>query len=222
MALKKIDYARPVYIVEGCRTPFLKARGKPGPFKHAELAIQSSRSLLERMPFEPDLLDEVIYGTVMPGTDEANISRIIALRVGCGDQVPAYTVQRNCASGMQSLDNAALSIADGRSDLILAGGVEAMSRAPVLWNEKLLHWLSDWSSNKTLLSRVKLLPQFRLAFLSPVSALLNGLTDPVVGMSMGETAEKIAYRFNITRELMDQYAAQSPCLKSRARTFREL
>ena len=110
MALKKIDYARPVYIIDGCRTPFLKARGKPGPFKHADLAINASRALLEKMPFEPDAFDEVIFGSAMPGSDEANISRIVALRLGCGDQVPAYTVHRNCASGMQSMDNAALSI----------------------------------------------------------------------------------------------------------------
>ena len=96
MAFKKIDYARPVYIIDGCRTPFLKARGKPGPFKHADLAINASRALLDKMPFEPDAFDEVIFGSAMPGSDEANISRIVALRLGCGDKVPAYTVHRNC------------------------------------------------------------------------------------------------------------------------------
>ncbi len=209
MALKKIDYARPVFIIDGCRTPFLKARGKPGPFKHADLAINASRALLEKMPFPPEALDEVIFGSAMPGSDEANISRIVALRLGCGDKVPAYTVHRNCASGMQSMDNAALSIADGRSDLILAGGIEAMSRAPVLLNDNMVTWLATWWGAKTFSARMKVLTQIRPAYLAPVIALINGLRDPVVGLSMGQTAEKIAYRFNISREMMDQYSVQS-------------
>lgn len=209
MAFKKIDYARPVYLVDGCRTPFLKARGKPGPFKHADLAIHASRALIEKMPFEADAFDEVIFGSTMPGSDEANISRIVALRLGCGDTVPAYTVHRNCASGMQSLDNAALSIADGRSDLILAGGIEAMSRAPLLFHDNMVNWLASWWGAKTFSARMKVLSQIRPGYFAPVIALLNGLRDPVVGLSMGQTAEKIAYRFNITRQMMDEYSVQS-------------
>ncbi|MBC8212494.1 MAG: acetyl-CoA C-acetyltransferase [Gammaproteobacteria bacterium] len=209
MALKKIDYARPVYIIDGCRTPFLKARGKPGPFKHTDLAINASRALLQKMPFEADAFDEVIFGAAMPGSDEANISRIVALRLGCGDKVPAYTVHRNCASGMQSLDNAALSIADGRSDLILAGGIEAMSRAPLLLHDNMVNWLANWWGARSLSAKIKVLWQLRPAYFAPVIALLNGLKDPVVGLSMGQTAEKIAYRFGITREMMDRYAVQS-------------
>ncbi len=120
MAVKNRKYTRPVYLVDGSRTPFLKARGKPGPFKHADLGIYASRPLLQRMPFSPEDFDEVIMGSTMPGPDEANIARIVALRLGCGDKVPAYTVHRNCASGMQALDSAAMSIASGRSDLILS------------------------------------------------------------------------------------------------------
>ena len=112
MAARK-KYAKPVYLVDGARTPFLKARGKPGYFKHADLGISAARSLLLKMPFEPTEFDEVIFGSTMPGPDEANIARIVALRLGCGDHVPAYTVHRNCASGMQALDNAAMSIASG-------------------------------------------------------------------------------------------------------------
>lgn len=209
MAFKKIDYRKPVYIVDGCRTPFLKARGKPGPFKHADLAINASRALLEKMPFEPDAFDEVIFGAAMPGSDEANLSRVVALRLGCGDKIPAYTVHRNCASGMQSLDNAALSIADGRSDLVLAGGIEAMSRAPLLLHDNMVNWLASWWAAKTFGARMKVLSQLRPGFFAPVIALLNGLKDPVVGLSMGQTAENIAYRFNITREMMDSYSVQS-------------
>ena len=115
MANTHKKYAKPVYLVDGSRTPFLKARGKPGPFKHADLGINAARSVLLRMPFAANEIDEVIFGSTMPGPDEANIARIVALRLGCGDQVPAYTVHRNCASGMQALDNAAMSIVSGRS-----------------------------------------------------------------------------------------------------------
>ena len=133
-----------VFVVDGCRTPFIKACGRPGPFSASDLAFAAGRSLLARQPFEPDTLDEVIIGCVIPGPDEANISRIVGLRLGCRLSTPAWTVQRNCASGMQELDSTALNIAVGRSDLVLAGGAEAMSRAPLLLNRYMLNWLSDW------------------------------------------------------------------------------
>jgi len=113
---------REVFIVDGNRTPFLKARGKRNPFAAADLAVLAARSLLLRQPIQPSDIDEVITGCVMPSASEANISRIVALRLGCGDSVPAWTVQRNCASGMQALDNAAHDIASGRAELVLAGG----------------------------------------------------------------------------------------------------
>ncbi len=209
MVAKVKKYSRTVYLIDGSRTPFLKARGKPGPFKHADLGIFASRPVLQRMPFDPDALDEVIFGSTMPGPDEANIARIVALRLGCGDKVPAYTVHRNCASGMQALDSAALSIASGRSDLILAGGIEAMSRAPLLFHDKTVNWLAKWWGSKTVPAKLKTLAAFRPSLLMPVIALLKGLTDPVVGLNMGQTAEQIAHRFGITREMMDQFAVDS-------------
>ncbi len=197
-----------VYVVDGSRTPFLKAKGI-GSFTGSDLAVAAGKDLLNRQPFAPSELDEVIIGSAMPGPDEANIARIIALRLGCGDKVPAFTVMRNCASGMQALDNAALQIANGRSHLVLAGGTDAMSRAPLLFNEKMAGWLAGWFSAKTTGQRLALLPQFRPSYLAPVIALLRGLTDPIVGLNMGQTAEKVAYRFNITREQMDAFANQS-------------
>ncbi len=135
-ALDQSDFARSVYIVDGMRTPWLKVRGSPGNFSASDLAVQTGRYLLARQAFTPDLLDEVVTGCVMPSPDEANISRVIALRLGCGKAVPAYTVQRNCASGMQALDSAALDIACGRYDLVLAGGTEAMSPSPSITSRK--------------------------------------------------------------------------------------
>ena len=222
MAASNKKYAKPVYLVDGSRTPFLKARGKPGAFRHADLGINAARSLLLRMPFEPGEIDEVIFGSTMPGPDEANLSRVVALRLGCGDHVPAYTVQRNCASGMQALDNAAMSIACGRSDLVLAGGIEAMSHAPLLFHPKMVNWLAEWWAAKSVAARLRLITRFSPRFLAPVIALLKGLTDPVVGLNMGQTAEQIAWRFDITREQMDQFAVDSHLKLHRAQEGGEL
>ena len=200
---------RPVYIVDGSRTPFLKAKGKPGPFPAADLAVGCALPLLARQPFEPSDIDEVVVGCVMPGPDEANIARVIALRLGCGKHVPAWTVQRNCASGLQALDCAAMEIALGRAEIVLAGGVESMSYAPVLLNNDMVGWLGAWMSARNIKQRIRALLALRLKFFKPIIGLLRGLTDPVVGLSMGQTAENIAHRFAITREQMDIFAARS-------------
>jgi acetyl-CoA C-acetyltransferase len=200
---------RPVYVVDGSRTPFLKARGKPGSFTAADLAVAAGRPLLARQPFAATDFDEVILGCVMPGPNEANIGRVAALRLGCGEHVPAWTVQRNCASGLQSIDTAAQNIASGRSGLVLAGGVESMSHAPILLNSAMVDWLADWNRARTAGARLKALGRLRPGFLKPVIALLRGLTDPVVGLSMGQTAEILAHRFSIGRESMDSFALRS-------------
>ncbi len=199
----------PVYVVDGARTPFLKARGGPGPFTASDLAVAAGRALLTRQPFAPDALDQVVLGCVMSGPDEANIARVVALRLGCGEKVPAFTVQRNCASGLQALDSAMLEIASGRAELVLAGGVEAMSHAPVLWGPEMVGWLGQWYTARSLRQRLATLGGLRLRYLKPVIGLLRGLTDPVVGLSMGQTAENLAYRFGISREAMDRFALRS-------------
>ena len=200
---------RPVYVVDGSRTPYLKARGKPGPFSAADLAIAAGQPLLARQPFAPSELDEVILGCMMPSSEEANIGRIAALRLGCGDRVPAWTVQRNCASGMQSIDSAAQNIASGRSSLVLAGGVESMSHCPILYNDTMVNWLAALARARTLGAKLKVLAALRPGHLKPIIALLRGLTDPVIGLSMGQTAEILAHRFGISREMMDSFAMRS-------------
>ena len=198
-----------VYIVDGSRSPFLKARGRPGPFQASDLAVQSATPLLMRQPFAAEELDEVIVGCVGPSPDEVNIARVISLRLGCGDKVPAWTVQRNCASGMQAIDSAFSNILLGKSNLVLAGGTEAMSHSPILYNRHMVNWLADMNRSKTTLQKVKTIASLRPKFFAPVIGLLKGLTDPVVGLSMGQTAENLAQKFNITREEMDQYAVDS-------------
>lgn len=199
----------PVYVVDGARTPFLKARNKPGPFAASDLAVAAGRTLLLRQPFSPEDLDEVILGCAGPSADEVNIGRVAALRLGCGLKVPAWTVMRNCASGMQAIDSGIANINSGRVHLVLAGGVDALSRAPLLFSDAMVHWLAHWYAAKSAGQRAAALAQFKLSYLAPVIGLMKGLTDPMVGLLMGQTAENLAYRFGITRRDMDEYSARS-------------
>ena len=199
-----------IYVVDGARTPFLKARNVPGPFSASDLSVAAGRALLSRLPIDPTQIDEVILGCANPSPDEVNIGRYVAMRLGCGDKVTGWTVMRNCASGMQALDSAINNMLAGRSELVLAGGVDALSRAPLLYNEKMVLWFAALASAKTMGQRVGVFAKLSpTAMLSPVIALMKGLTDPKVGLLMGQTAENIAYRFGITRAEMDAYSAES-------------
>lgn len=198
-----------VYLIDGARTPFLKARGRLGPFSGGDLAVQAGRALLKRQPFAAQALDEVIIGAAMPSADEANIGRVVALRLGCGDLVPAWTVMRNCASGLQAIDSAYVNLRAGRGDLILAGGTDAMSHAPLMFGAAMVNWLADWYAAKSLGQRAAVAMRFRPGYLAPVIAILKGLTDPIVKLSMGQTAEIVARRFGIDRQAMDEFAARS-------------
>ncbi len=201
---------KPIYIVDGARTPFLKSRNRPGPFSASDLATAAGRSLLLRQKFAPEDLDEVILGCAAPSVDEVNIGRVAALRMGCGEKVPGWTVMRNCASGMQSLDSAIANMLSGRSNLVLAGGVDALSRTPLIYPDAMVLWFSGLAAAKgpgQRLARFARLP-LRSLF-APVIGIMRGLTDPYVGLLMGQTAENVAYRFGITRGEMDAYAARS-------------
>lgn len=199
-----------IYVVDGARTPFLKAQKGPGPFAASDLATQAGRALLLRQPFLPGDLDEVILGCAAPSPDETNIGRMVALRLGCGEKVPGWTVMRNCASGMQALDSAIANIQGGRSELVLAGGVDALSRAPLLYTDAMVRWFAGMMAMKSAGQKLghflKLKPA---ALLNPVIGLMKGLTDPVVGLLMGQTAENLAWKFGINRQQMDEFAVRS-------------
>ena len=200
----------PVYVIDGARTPFLKSKNRPGPFAASDLAVQAGRTLLSRQKFAPQELDEVILGCAAPSVDEVNIGRVAALRLGCGEKVPGWTVMRNCASGMQALDSGASNILAGRSQLVLAGGVDALSRAPLLYNDAAVNWFSDMAAARSAGRRAALFARLPFkALLAPVIGIMKGLTDPMVGLLMGQTAENLAYRFGITREQMDAYSVRS-------------
>ncbi len=205
-----------VYVTDGARSPFLKARGKPGPFTPADLAVQCGRPLLLRQPFAPSTFDEVILGCANQIADEMNVARVVALRLGCGDNMPAWTVHRNCGSGMQSIDAAFRAIEDGRMDLVLAGGTEALSHAPLVLCDAAVDWLGRWRNSRSPVERTRMLTELDPRWLIPVVGLERGLTDPVVELNMGQTAEVLAHRFGITRFEADTYAAESHHRLSRA------
>jgi acetyl-CoA C-acetyltransferase len=203
-------FAKPIYLIDGARSPFLKSKNRPGPFSAGDLATQAGKTLLARQKFAPTELDEVILGCAAPSVDEVNIGRVAALRMGCGEKVPGWTVMRNCASGMQALDSGVNSILAGRSSLVLAGGVDALSRAPLLYNNKMVDWFSDLATKRS--SGEKAGQFLKLPFgalLNPVIGIMKGLTDPMVGLLMGQTAENLAHRFGITRQQMDEYSVRS-------------
>jgi acetyl-CoA C-acetyltransferase len=199
----------PVYIIDGARTPFLKVRGKPGPFTPVDLAVQCGRPLLLRQNFAADAFDQVILGCVNVLADEMNPARLAALRLGMGEAMRAFTVQINCGSGMQSIDTAYRLIRDGSRELVLAGGTEALSHAPMQLKPEAVDWFAELRSAESMLERARQLTELRPDMFKPVISLQRGLTDPIVGMSMGETAELLAHLFAIEREDADQYAVIS-------------
>jgi len=201
---------QPIYIVDGARSPFLKSKNRPGPFAASDLATQAGRALLARQRFAPDQLDEVILGCAAPSVDEVNIGRVAALRMGCGQKVPGWTVMRNCASGMQAIDSGISNILAGKSNLVLAGGVDALSRAPLLYSDKMVLWFSDMAATKTTGQRLAAFGRLPVrSLLAPVIGIMKGLTDPIVGLLMGQTAENLAQRFGITREMQDAFSVRS-------------
>src|ERR1700743_10512 len=201
--------ARPVFIVDGSRTPFLKARSGPGPFTPVDLAVQCGRPLLARQPFAPTEFDQVILGCVNVIADEMNRARVAALRLGMGEAMVAVTVQINCGSGMQSIDTAYRYIREGHSNLILAGGSEALSYAPLVWPQQGVRWFAGLAGAKGIGAKIMAALEAKTSSFKPIIGLERGLTDPITELNMGQTAEVVGHLFGITRAQSDAYAVES-------------
>ena len=201
--------ARPVFIIDGSRTPFIKARSGPGPFTPVDLAVQCGRPLLARQPFAPDAFDQVILGCVNVIADEMNPARVAALRLGMGERMVAFTVQINCGSGMQSIDTGYRYIREGSANLILAGGAEALSHAPLVWPQAGVRWFAGLAGARGLGAKIMAALKVRPSYFKPIVGLERGLTDPITELNMGQTAEVVGQLFGITREQSDAYAAES-------------
>ena len=186
---------RSVVIIDGVRTPQGNLGGVLKDLSAQKLGEIVVRSLLERTKLDPKEVQEVIFGCVGQQSDAPNIARVIALMAGLPIPTPAFTVQRNCASGLQAVVSAYQMIALGEADVILAGGTESMSCAPYVNR--------DLRFGK------------RLRHSTMIDSLWEGLTDPIVNQIMGETAENLVEEFKISRKDQDQFA-----LLSHQRAFR--
>jgi acetyl-CoA C-acetyltransferase len=178
--------------------------------------VQCGRPLLLRQPFAPDAFDQVILGCVNVIADEMNPARVAALRLGMGETMTAFTMQINCGSGMQSIDTAYRYIQNGQADLILAGGAEALSHAPLVFNRRAVAWFARFMSARDAWTKFLAALGFRPAMLAPIIGLERGLTDPITDLNMGQTAELVGHLFHITRQQADEYAAESQQRLARA------
>jgi acetyl-CoA C-acetyltransferase len=165
--------------------------------------------LLLRQPFPPDTFDQVILGCVNVLADEMNPARVAALRLGMGEAMTAFTVQINCGSGMQSIDTAYRYIREGVSDLVLAGGAESLSHAPLVFSRSAVNWYARLFAARGVGAKLGALLALRPSFFKPVIGLERGLTDPITNLNMGQTAELVGHLFHITRRQADEYAAES-------------
>ncbi len=198
-----------IVVVEGLRTPYARAWTAFNDIPAYDLGRIVTRELLERTAIDPGALDEVIWGNIGQPVEAINIARVIALKAGIPDQVPAYTVQRNCGSGLQALVNAVYQIQAGDAEIVLAGGVESMSQFPLLYPKAFADWLLKLRRAKKWPQKLQVLRQFKFQYLKPINSLQLGLTDYICGMIMGETAELLARTYHITRQEMDEYALLS-------------
>ncbi len=198
-----------VAIVEGVRTPFVKAFGSLAGVPAQELGRLATQAVLRQANLRPDQVDQVVFGNVALPADAANIARVIALQAGIPQDRIAHTVQRNCASGMEAITTAAQLVQLGEARILVAGGTESMSRIPLLYNQEATDLFLRLGKAKTLWQRLGTLLRFRPRHFKPVAGVQLGLTDPVCGLIMGETAEVLAADFGITRKQQDEYALES-------------
>ena len=195
-----------IAVMEGLRTPFCKSGTTLRRWQADDLGAFVVRELLARYNLP---IDEVIFGNVAQPIEAANVARIIALKAGLPDSTIAHTVQRNCASGMQSITTAFNQILLGRSNVVIAGGTESMSNIPLLFNSRFSSFFEQLYRSKTFVKKLTTLLSFRPSYLKPIIGLEVGLTDPIHNMIMGLTAEKLAREFGISRLEQDTFALGS-------------
>jgi acetyl-CoA acetyltransferase family protein len=196
-------------IVDGVRTPFCKAGTDLASLGAVELGRIVVNALIARTGLDPALVDEVIFGCVAQPMDAANIARVVALRAGIPESVPAVTVQRNCASGCEAVTQAQEKACAGRGAIFVVGGTESMSNIPLLFKKAAAEKFSRAARAKTLGKRLECFAAFRPSDFAPRVGLELGLTDPFCGLNMGETAEVLAREFRVTRADQDAFALRS-------------
>ncbi|HTL71297.1 MAG TPA: thiolase family protein [Candidatus Eisenbacteria bacterium] len=203
MTIKKVA------VVDGVRTPFIKAWSLFEGLSAQKLGALAVTELLQRTEIDPDLVDEVIIGCVGQPVDAANVSRVISLLAGIPKSKRAYTVNRNCASGFEAVTSAVEKITAGLDGVVIAGGAESMSNAPLLYSREATQIFLKLQRAKTLGQKLALFSRFRPRHFAPQPALQMALTDPSCGLNMGQTAEVLAKKFAISRQAQDAFALES-------------
>tara|TARA_Y100000385_G_scaffold289537_1_gene359337 strand:+ start:705 stop:1991 length:1287 start_codon:yes stop_codon:yes gene_type:complete len=198
-----------IAIVDGIRTPFCKAGTDLEGFSAQKLGSLVIRELLDRLSLDGELIDEVIMGCVANPVDAANVARVAALMAGLPERSRAYTVSRNCASGFESVTSAYEKIVSGFDEVVIAGGTESMTNIPLIYNADMTRLFAGLMRSKTGFQTLKTILAFRPHFLKPIVGVVCGLSDPVCGLNMGQTAENIAKQCGITREQQDEFALAS-------------
>ena len=198
-----------IAIVEGVRTPFIKAWTLFDLCSAQELGAACVTELLQRTAIEPEKVDEVIIGCVGQPANAANVARVISLMAGIPKDKRAYTVNRNCASGFEAITSGVEKILTGQDEVVIAGGSESMSNAPLLFSKAAAGLFMRLQRAKSLGEKLAVASRFRPRHFSPQPSLQMALTDPICGLGMGQTAEVLAKEFAISRQRQDEFALQS-------------
>ncbi len=198
-----------IAIVGGVRTPYIKAGSIFRDLTAVDLGRLVVSELLDRTGIDPDLVDSVIMGNVAQPIDAVNVARVIGLYGGLPERVPAFTVHRNCASGIQSVINAAQSIMTGEAEIVVAGGVESMSNIPFFMSPEAKEVFTGFQRARGLGKKVAAISRFRPRHFIPRVGLMLGLTDPTCRLNMGDTAEVLARELSISREAQDELSLMS-------------
>src|SRR2546423_2649129 len=203
---------RRVAVVAGCRTPFCRSGTALKNVRAVDLARFVARELLERTDLAGADVDAVILGQVVASALVPNVACEVSLLPQLPREIPAYSLNRACASSAQAVANAHDEIASGQADVVLAGGVESLSDIPILASRRLADILVEASKAKSLGARLGTLSQIRPRDLVPVSP---AIAEPSTGESMGQSAEKMAKENHISRAAQDRWALRSHELAAR-------
>lgn len=195
-----------IAIVYGIRTPFCKAGGLMRDIEADDLGAFIVSELITRSGIPLNKVNELIFGNVIQPPNAANIARIVAVKAGLPVSVPAFTVNRNCASGMEAIMTGRDKILLGQNEIVIAGGTESMSNFPVTVKKQYKAFLQRLSKAKSWQQKLLGLLKFRPSFLMPE---IPEISDPLCGLNMGQTAEVLAREFRITREDQDRFALMS-------------
>lgn len=197
---------RRVAIIAGVRTPFAKSGTLFRDVSATALARHAARELLYRSEIDGREVDEVVFSQVVPSAVTPNVAREVSLMPQLPPSVPAYTLNRACASAAQAINNAADQILLGHADAILAGGVESLSDIPILHSRRFSQVLVDASKARSFGGRVAAMGRVRPRDLIPVSP---AIAEPSTGETMGQSAEKMAKENGISRDEQDRIALLS-------------